>query len=637
MARFAYGRHAAKVAIGTYPDDNSYPVGTNEWNEDINNLGMLGFTSVEGTCATNVVTLTGDAVANTGLSSVLRIDGQGDAADDLDGITIAQTNEYDLLYLFAENSGRAITVQHASGNVSTGKIYLLAGSGTKVLSTTTPMLVIRKGNDWYEYGGGAQTTPTDITVADESSDTTCFPLYVTAATGDLAPKSGSNLAFNSSSGILTATGFAGALTGAVTGNADTATSATTATNVTVADESSDASCNVLFATAATGNLPPKSGTNLTFNSSSGLLTATLFAGDLTGAVTGNADTATSATTATTATNVTVADESSDTSCNVLFTTAATGNLPPKSGTNLTFNSDTGVLSAVGLTLSGDLTVNGTTTTINSTVLEVADKLIEIAKVGSPSNSTADGGGILIEGGGDGDKTITWTSSTGDFDISENVDIATGKVFKVNGVSTLTATALGSAVVGSSLTSVGTLTGLTLSGALTGTDVALSGRLKTDKGADVASATATTLGADGNTFDITGTTTIVTIPSTNWAVGNIVHLQFDGVLTVTHSSATDSILLGNQANMTTAAGDVLSLFFNGTNWVEVSRSSVSSGGGMHEIQDFDLRTAGQITSYESSRTAGTDGYMFVREIDDENDGLFIKIKKNNTAWTEVQIA
>ena len=149
MARFGYGRHTAKVAIGTYPDDNSYPVGTNEWNEDTNNLGMLGFTSIEGTCATNVVTLTGNAVANTGLSSVIRVDGQGDAADDLDGITIAETDEYDLLYLFAESSARAITVQHASGNVSTGKIYLLAGSGTKVLSTTIPMLVIRKGNDWH--------------------------------------------------------------------------------------------------------------------------------------------------------------------------------------------------------------------------------------------------------------------------------------------------------------------------------------------------------------------------------------------------------------------------------------------------------------------------------------------------------
>ena len=50
------------------------------------------------------------------------------------------------------------------------------------------------------------TTATNITAADESSDTTCFPLFVTAATGNLPPKTGSNLAFNSSSGVLTTTG-----------------------------------------------------------------------------------------------------------------------------------------------------------------------------------------------------------------------------------------------------------------------------------------------------------------------------------------------------------------------------------------------------------------------------------------------
>ncbi len=71
-------------------------------------------------------------------------------------------------------------------------------------------------------------------------------------------------------------------------NQDTTGTAAIATTVTVADESSDTSCNVLFATAATGNLAPKSGTNLTFNSSSGVLTATGFAGALTGNVTGNA-------------------------------------------------------------------------------------------------------------------------------------------------------------------------------------------------------------------------------------------------------------------------------------------------------------------------------------------------------------
>ena len=68
--------------------------------------------------------------------------------------------------------------------------------------------------------------------------------------------------------------FAGAIkaAGAITGTASTAT------KVTVSDESSDTSCNVLFSTAATGNVAPKTGSNLTFNSSSGALTATSFSG-----------------------------------------------------------------------------------------------------------------------------------------------------------------------------------------------------------------------------------------------------------------------------------------------------------------------------------------------------------------------
>jgi len=71
------------------------------------------------------------------------------------------------------------------------------------------------------------------------------------------------------------------------GNQDTSGTAAIATAITVADESSDTSCNVLFTTSASGNLNAKSGTNLTFNSSSGVLTATGFNGALTGNVTGN--------------------------------------------------------------------------------------------------------------------------------------------------------------------------------------------------------------------------------------------------------------------------------------------------------------------------------------------------------------
>tara|TARA_B100001250_G_scaffold380306_1_gene371649 strand:+ start:32 stop:1666 length:1635 start_codon:yes stop_codon:yes gene_type:complete len=75
----------------------------------------------------------------------------------------------------------------------------------------------------------------------------------------------------------------GTLNASITGTADTATA------VSISDESSDTTCNVLFVTQATGNLPVKSGTNLTFNSSS---TGTLTTGTFVGTFTGTASNAT---------------------------------------------------------------------------------------------------------------------------------------------------------------------------------------------------------------------------------------------------------------------------------------------------------------------------------------------------------
>ena len=63
-----------------------------------------------------------------------------------------------------------------------------------------------------------------------------------------------------------------------------------------------------------------------------------------------------------------------------------------------------------LTVGGDLIVNGTTTTVNSTTVTIDDKNIELGSVATPTDITANGGGITLKG--DGDKTITWSSSTG---------------------------------------------------------------------------------------------------------------------------------------------------------------------------------------------------------------------------------
>jgi len=260
-----------------------------------------------------------------------------------------------------------------------GKLLVGDGSGNpQALSVGTNNHVLTADSSegtGIKWAAVTTATPTAITVADESSDTSCFPLFVTAATGDLGPKTASGLTFNSSTDVLSGT-FSGNITGNVTGNTSgssgsctgNSATATTSTNVTVADESSDTTCFPLFVTAATGDLPPKSGSNLAFNSSSGVLTATGFAGDLTGNVTGNTSgsagscTGNSAT-ATTSTNVTVADESSDTTCFPLFVTAATGDLAPKSGSNLAFNSSSGILTATGF--AGDITGNVTGNTSGS--------------------------------------------------------------------------------------------------------------------------------------------------------------------------------------------------------------------------------------------------------------------------------
>ena len=91
-----------------------------------------------------------------------------------------------------------------------------------------------------------------------------------------------------------------------------------------------------------------------------------------------------------------------------------------------------------LIVSGNLTVNGTTVTVNTESIVIEDKNIELANVSSPSNVTADGGGITLKGATD--KTFNWSNSTGSWTSSESIDLASGKVFKINGTEVLSANA-----------------------------------------------------------------------------------------------------------------------------------------------------------------------------------------------------
>jgi len=97
---------------------------------------------------------------------------------------------------------------------------------------------------------------------------------------------------------------------------------------------------------------------------------------------------------------------------------------------------------------------------------------------------------------------------------------------------------------------------------------------TGKGSDIASATDITLG-DGSYFDITGTTQIDTIASTNRIAGTPVILQFDASVTVAHNTAGvgASILLAGAANFSATANDTLTIVFDGVTWRETSRTVI----------------------------------------------------------------
>ena len=152
----------------------------------------------------------------TDTSTISVLNGGADGGDVIEAVAYKAFNLGDASRIGIQSAGVLVGNVNTLNFVGTGNSVLLNGNTVDVQIT----------------GGGGSGVASTITVAGESSDTTCFPVFVTAATGDLNPKSGSNLTFNSSSGALTASSFVGALTGDVTGTATTATLANTATVAT---------------------------------------------------------------------------------------------------------------------------------------------------------------------------------------------------------------------------------------------------------------------------------------------------------------------------------------------------------------------------------------------------------------------
>jgi len=206
-----------------------------------------------------------------------------------------------------------------------------------------------------------------VAPTDESTDTSCFPLFVTAATGAQTTKTGTNLTFNSNTGALVSTLYDGII-GSVTPAAGSFSTLTTSGIVSI-DDTTDTTSGTSGSVHTDGGLGIAKklyvGTSATI---SGILT--MGAGIV-------SDT----------------DSTDD-----LGTTGVRW-------ANLWVDA---VTVTDNVTIGGNLTVNGTTTTLDTTNLVLSDLLIELAN-GATGSATNDSG-IIIERGDDANVFIGWDES-----------------------------------------------------------------------------------------------------------------------------------------------------------------------------------------------------------------------------------
>jgi len=288
------------------------------------------------------------------------------------------------------------------------------GSGALVFATSPTLVTPALGTPsalvaTNASGTAASLTAGLVTVTDSTADT-AFPVTFHDESNALLDDTGA-FTYNPNSSTVTATTFVGALTGNASGSSGSCTgnaaTATEATSITVsANNTADETVYPLFVDGATGSQGAETDTGLTYNPSTGLLTAAGFSGPLTGNVTGNASG--------TALTVTQAAQSAITSVGTLTSVVVAdgGNIGSASDTDAISIASTGAVTFSKATKPAlKANSDGATITFDVNEANVHTVTLGANRVFAISNETAGQKFMIrIQQDATGSRTVTWFST-----------------------------------------------------------------------------------------------------------------------------------------------------------------------------------------------------------------------------------
>ncbi len=173
--RIAYGRNQVRVPIATYPDDTSVPVRTSHWNQDPHDQAILGFTKITATLDSSGVIYTKDDSSTTleddgntysRQSTLIEVECEGTTTTDaIVKIDITDTNENDIIYLYKGTDSDAITIASGTPSVA-GHIKTQLSGGATLVHDGVPIMLIRRGDYWYEFGADGAASSFTATSSD---------------------------------------------------------------------------------------------------------------------------------------------------------------------------------------------------------------------------------------------------------------------------------------------------------------------------------------------------------------------------------------------------------------------------------------------------------------------------------------